>query len=307
VTEVLQGFGVIAVVILAGYLVARAGIVPEQTQEVLGKLAFYVFSPALLFTVLSQADWAVLFSQLLPVMVGSSLVMMALGVIIWGVILRRGVTQTAIAALGVGYVNANNIGIPVSAYVLGDAALSAPIILFQVVVVAPIALSILDIQTGQRSGSLVTTLTRPLKNPIIIASAAGAFVSWQDIDIPAIVVEPFALIGQAAVPVLLVLLGWSMAGNNPLAPSAYRADLIGVTVLKLALMPAVAWVLGVWVVGLSGEALFAAVVLAALPTAQNIFSYAIRYNIHVAFARDSVMVTTVASVVAFIGITLLLV
>lgn len=305
--EILQGFGVIAVVIFAGYLVARAGIVPEQTQEVLGKLAFFVFSPALLFTVLSQADWTVLFSQLLPVMVGSSLVMMALGVIIWGIILRRGVTKTAIAALGVGYVNANNIGIPVSAYVLGDAALSAPIILFQVVVVAPIVLSILDIQTGNRSGSLVKTLSRPFKNPIIIASAAGAFVSWQDIDIPAVVLEPFALTGQAAVPVLLVLLGWSMAGTNPLATSPHRADLIGLSALKLAVMPAVAWVLGAWVVGLDGDALFAAVVLAALPTAQNVFTYAVRYNIHVAFARDSVMVTTIASVVAFLVITVLLV
>jgi predicted permease len=184
VTQVLQGFGVIAVVILAGYLVARARVVPEQTQEVLGKLAFYVFSPALLFTVLSQADWAVLFSQLLPVMVVSSLVMMGLGVIIWGVILRRDVTQTAIAALGVGYVNANNIGIPVSAYVLGDAALSAPIILFQVVVVGPIVLTILDIATGNQSGPRVKILIRPLKNPILVASAAGAFVSWQDIQIP---------------------------------------------------------------------------------------------------------------------------
>ena len=306
-TEVLQGFGVIAVVILAGYLVARAGIVPAQTQEVLGKLAFYLFSPALLFTVLSQADWAVLFSQLLPVMVISSLVMMGVGVVIWGVILRRGVTQTVVAALGVGYVNANNIGIPVSAYVLGDAALSAPIILFQVAVVTPIVLSIMDIATGNRSGSRVATITRPLKNPIIIASVAGAFVSWRDIEIPPIVLEPFALTGQAAVPVLLVLLGWSMAGQNPLAPSPHRGDLIAVTVLKLVVMPAVAWVVGAWWLGLSGDALFAAVVLAALPTAQNVFTYAVRYNTHVALARDSVMVTTVASVVAFIVITLLLV
>jgi len=119
--------------------------------------------------------------------------------------------------------------------------------------------------------------------------------------------EPVALTGQAAVPVLLVLLGWSMAGHNPLAPSPHRRDLIAVTALKLVVMPAVAWVAGAWWLGLTGDALFAAVVLAALPTAQNVLTYAVRYNIHVAFARDSVLVTTVASVAAFIGITLLLV
>lgn len=304
--DILQGFGVIAAIIVAGYAVAKTGVLPSQTQEVLGKLAFFVFSPALLFSVLAQADWESLFSRLMPAMVVSSLTMMGLGVLIWGVFARRSVTNTVLAALSVGYVNANNIGIPVSAYILGDPALSAPIILFQVVVVGPIVLSILDITTGNRSGSLWRVVSRPLRNPIVIASVAGAVLSWQQIEVPDFVLEPFTLAGQAAVPILLVLLGLSMAGQNPFQPSPHRGDLVLVTVLKLAVMPAVSWALGTWWLGLSGEDLFAVVVLAALPTAQNIFTYAVRYERHVAFARDSVMVTTVAFVVAFVAITLLL-
>lgn len=297
----------IAAVIFAGYVVAKARLVPAQTQEVLGKLAFFVFAPALLFSVLAQSDWEALFSRLMPVMFVSAVTMIGLGAMIWGLVLRRGVTKTVFAALGVGYVNANNIGIPVSAYILGDPALSAPIILIQVVVIAPVVLIILDIATGKRSNSVWRVLSRPFKNPILIASATGAFLSWQHIQVPGFVLEPFVLAGQAAVPVLLLLLGWSMAGQNPLQKSPHRRDVLLVTVLKLALMPLVAWALGVWWFGLSGDDLFAVTVLAALPTAQNVFTYAVRYDQHVAFARDSVMITTVASAIAFVAITLLLV
>ena len=297
----------IAAVITAGFLVAKARIVPEQTQEVLGKLAFYVFTPSLLLTVLARADWTVLFSQLLPVLFVASLSMITIAVVVWGVVLRRGVETTIFAALGAGYVNANNIGLPVAAYILGDPALSAPIILFQVVLISPIVLAILDVSTRKQKSSRAAPFLRPLKNPIIIASVFGAFLSWRNIELPPIVFEPFSLLGQAAIPVLLVLLGWSMAGQNPLAASPHRKDVIAITVLKLVVMPVIAWALGTFWLQLEATALFAVVVLSALPTAQNVFTYAVRYGTNVAMARDSVMVTTVASVAAFIAITLLLV
>jgi malonate transporter and related proteins len=307
VIDVLQGFGVIASVIVVGFLIAKAKILPTQTQEVLGKLAFFVFTPSLLLTVLSQADWSVLFSQLLPVLLISTLVMLSLAVLIWGVVLRRGVAPTIFLALGAGYVNANNIGLPVAAYILGDPALSAPIILFQVVLITPIVLAILDITTGKKSRIPFLVFLRPFKNPIIIASLTGAFLSWQNIDLPAFVAQPVGLLGQAAVPVLLILLGWSMAGQNPLRPSPHRRDVLAVAGLKLVVMPLVAWMLGAWWLGLEGHTLFTVVILAALPTAQNVFNYAVRYNIQVAFSRDTLLLTTVLSAVAFVVITLLLV
>lgn len=305
--DALQGFAVIAVVITAGFLVAKARIVPEQTQEVLGKLAFYVFTPSLLLTVLARADWTVLFSQLLPVLFFSSMTMMLIAVVVWGVVLRRGVETTIFATLGAGYVNANNIGLPVAAYILGDPALSAPIILYQVALISPIVLAILDIHTGKQKGAAWTLFLRPLKNPMIIASLVGAFLSWQDVDLPPILLEPFSLLGQASIPVLLVLLGWSMAGNNPLVNTPHRTDVFAIAVLKLVAMPTIAWVLGTYWLNLESSTLFAVVVLSALPTAQHVFTYSVRYATNVALARDSVMLTTLASVITFTAITFLLV
>jgi malonate transporter len=61
-------------------------------------------------------------------------------------------------------------------------------------------------------------------------------------------------------------------------------------------MPVAAWLLGDFVFDLSRDELFVAVVLAGLPSAQNVFTYAQRYQTGVVVARDTVLVTTVLSV-----------
>ena len=49
-------------------------------------------------------------------------------------------------------------------------------------------------------------------------------------------------------------------------------------------------------VGLDGEALLAVTVLSALPTAQNVFVIATRYDRATLLARDAIFVSTLASV-----------
>jgi predicted permease len=61
-----------------------------------------------------------------------------------------------------------------------------------------------------------------------------------------------------------------------------------------------------FVLGLSGHALLAVVVCSALPTAQNIFVHATRYDRAVTLARDTILITTLGSVPVILLITLLL-
>ncbi|MBI5161232.1 MAG: AEC family transporter, partial [Micrococcales bacterium] len=60
--QALTGFVVIGVVIAAGWLLARLGVVGERAHVTLSRVAFFAASPALLFTVLARADLRVLFS-----------------------------------------------------------------------------------------------------------------------------------------------------------------------------------------------------------------------------------------------------
>lgn len=302
---VLIGFAIIAVVIAVGYLIGRFDILGQGADRVLARIVFFVLAPALLFTVLAEADVHQLFSQVLPISAAVATLNIVIYAVVALVIWRRAVPETVIGSLASGYVNGNNIGLPVSLYVLGDASSSAPVILLQLVVLAPIALTILDLTTSGKV-SVRRILLQPVRNPLIIGSALGLLVAVTGIELPDPVMAPFELVGAAAVPVVLLGFGMSLHGSRPLAPGTERRDVVVASILKLAVMPVAAWALGHFVFGLTGHLLFVVTVLAALPTAQNVFTYAQRYQRGVILARDAVLITTALSIVVLVIVAALL-
>ena len=302
---VLIGFAIIGSVIAVGYIVGRLGVLGPTATVVLGRAAFFVFLPALLFSVMAEADLAGLFSAFLPVSAIAALSCMLAFVLLARLLWRRGAPALTIGALASGYVNANNIGLPVAAYVIGDPTLVAPVILLQLVVFAPIALTILDVTTSGRL-SISRVLTQPVRNPLIIASVLGLVVALLGVDLPDPVVEPFRLLGAAAVPTVLFVFGLSLHGRRILEPGSGRRDVLLAVILKSIVMPLVAWGLGALVFGLEGVALFTVVVLAALPTAQNVYTYAARYQTAMPLARDSGLISTALAVPILIVIAALL-
>ena len=302
---VFAGFAVIAAVIAAGYLVGRLRLLGEHAPFVLSRLVFFVLTPCLLFSLLADADPAVLFSSRLAVSALAAITCFVLFTVVALLVFRRGVADTVIGALGSGYVNANNIGIPVAAYVLGDATYSAPVVLVQLLVFAPIALAILDAATSGRV-SVGRVLLQTIRNPLIIASALGTLIAVTGVELPELVFEPFRLIGAAAVPVVLIGFGMSLSRSRILEAGSGRRDVILASTLKLIVMPFAAFVLARFVFGMTGHELFAIVVLAALPSAQNVFNYAERYDRGVVVARDTVFITTVLCVPVLLVVALLL-
>lgn len=81
--------------------------------------------------------------------------------------------------------------------------------------------------------------------------------------------------------------------------------LVGTTA-KLLIHPALAWVLAYIVFGLRGEMLVASVIMAGLPTAQNIFVTASRYNEGVIVAKDTVLITTICAIPLMMVLALVL-
>ena len=218
---------------------------------------------------------------------------------------RRSVAETLIGTLSAGQVNSNNIGIPLSLYLLGSAAYPAPVILLQLLVFTPITMAIFEsITTGQRRPFPI--LQRTFTNPIVVGSVLGVLVSLSGWRMPPIVLDPAQLIANACVPVLLISYGISLHGQRVLAPSGRRRDILLATGLKLVLMPVVAWVVAAFVFHLTPNDVLIVTVLAALPTAQNVFNYAQRFSIGETIARDTVFLTTVGCVPVLIGITLIL-
>ena len=302
---VLTGFGIIAFVILVGYLAGRLGIGGPTAPFVLNRIAFFVTNPALLFVTLARADLRVVFSTQLIVAAIAAILSAAVFVALSRAFFRLPAPETTLGALGSGYVNANNIGLPVAVYVLGSASYVAPVLLLQLIVFAPIALTVLD-TTSRGAVSVRSILTQPFRNPMIIASVLGILVDVSGLTLPDAVLKPFELLGGAAVPLVLMAFGMSLVGARPLQAGAGRTPIVAAVVLKSAVMPLVAFVFARFVFGLDGQSLFAAVALAALPTAQNVYNFAARYERGMAVARDVVLLTTVFAVPALLVVAALL-
>ncbi len=303
--DALTGFVVVGLAIALGWMLGRIDLLGPHARHVLGRLTFFVLSPFLLFVVLAQADVHTLFSALLPVSAIAAVAVFAIYALIARLWWRRSVGETLIGALSSGQVNSNNIGIPLSLYLLGSAAYPAPVILMQLVVFTPISMAIFEaVSTGQRRPGAI--LRRTATNPIVVGSVLGMLVSVSGITLPPVAIEPLLLIANACVPVLLISYGISLHGQRVLGVPGRRRDVLVASVLKLAVMPVVAWAVAAHVLHLSPADVLIVTVLAALPTAQNVFNYAQRFDIGEPIARDTVFVTTLGCVPVLLLITWLL-
>lgn len=291
---VVTGFAVVGLAILTGYVVARIDLLGEHARYVLARLTFFVLNPFLLFAVLSDADLTLLFSALLPVSLLAACAMFLVYALIARLVWKRALGDIVIGALGAGYVNGNNIGIPIATYLLGNGAYAAPVILIQLLLITPVVLALLDsASSGGAAGwrGLGRALRRTLRNPMIIGAALGVLVAVTGIELPPMVIEPIELLAGAAVPVLLLSFGMSLHGQRVLTSAASRADVLLATGMKLFAMPVVAWAIGL-LFQLDAHAMLVVVVLASLPSAQNVFNYAQRYGVGEVLARDVVFLTT---------------
>lgn len=169
-------------------------------------------------------------------------------------------------------------------------------ILIQVLVVSPALLIVLETTRGG-GGSLGLVLAKPFRNPIIVSAVVGTVVLLTGVRVPEAVLQPFDLIGQAAIPIMLPAFGRSLGGSGATADSdagVARRDTFDVavaTVVKVLVVPLLTLVIA-RSFGLTGMPLLAAVVIATLPTAQNIYAIAAEFRVRPRTVRRVVLVST---------------
>jgi malonate transporter and related proteins len=308
VTGVLGGFAALAAVIAVGWAVGRTRILGADAPGILSRLSFYVATPALLFLTLGKADVGAVLSVSLVGTAGSAVLaaLVYAGSAWWRWRLPTGDLTTG--ALATSYVNAGNLGVPVAVYVLGDASYVAPVLLFQVLVMAPVGLALLagsDVGSGT-GPTWRQLLTQPLRTPVVIGCALGLVLAESGRELPSLVLEPIRLIAALAVPAALLAYGMTLHGAPRPAAGKLAGQVWLAVVLKLLVQPVAAYALGHWVAGLDGVALLSVVVTSALPTAQNVFVYAATYDRGTVLARDVILLSTVLSVPVLVVIALLM-
>ncbi|MEU1347559.1 AEC family transporter [Streptomyces sp. NPDC005795] len=334
----LSGFAPIWILTAIGYAAARGGLLGEQAESVLGRFVFHVAMPAALFTMVSSSRPGAFAHPSMVAFAAGTLLVSALGYAVGRRFFGHERAGAAVSGMASGYVNSANLGIPVAVHVLGDASFVAQVILFQVLVVSPVVLTLLDSGTrrgGSAPGGLRRMLTMPVRNPVIMASILGLAVSATGLRLPEAVTHSCDVLGAAAVPTALITLGLSLHGGRAggtdrvtgrsegdvagpvtgraeagvagpvtgraeagvAGPVTGRAE-VGVAVaLKTLVQPLVGFVVAGPLLHLPDHQVLAVVLCSALPTAQNAYLYAREYGLDTGLARNSVVASTVVSMV----------
>lgn len=316
---VLNGFAVIVALVALGWILARTQVLGHDARLVLNRLVFFVATPALLFDSLARTTLDQVFTGVFVVSAVSAIIIAVLYTAIARMWLHKPASDLVIGALSAGYVNSANLGIPIALYVLGDLGFVMPLLLFQVVVLQPIAIAVLERAQSESSGSdeahadggalkgAFSAIMQAVRSPIVLSALAGVVVAAVPWTLPEMLLEPVKLVGQISVPGALLVFGMSLYGVRILeAGASPRREIALASVLKLLAHPLLAYGLGAGLLGMQGHELLTVVVAAALPTAQNVLVVATRYGHGVLLARDSAVITTLGALPILLLVSALL-
>lgn len=303
-TAVVTGFATIFVAVAVGYLVGGIRALPENAQGTIAVLAFYVGTPAKMFQVASEADLSTVFSWHLVAFISASALMVVVTTAFsWRLTTQRRTMNCMAAA----YTNSGNLGLPIAHYVLGSAAWVAPVFLFQVGLMQPAMLLVIDSarardhdarRLGPRAiAALVCT------NPVTAATVLGLAVGFSGTQLPQLVMDPINLLAETSIPLMLIAFGLELRSSGIPRRFTHRACFL--IVAKCLVMPLVAWGIAS-LAGLPPEQIRAATVLAALPTAQVVLVHAIRYDMDRDLVQQVLFATTLLSIPVIAGTAFLL-
>ena len=303
--KLLAIFAVVAV----GWGAARSGrLVPEEASRVLSGAAFYVFVPALLFRTTARIDFQRLDIRVVLAFFVPTLALVAVVYIVLR-LRRRSVAaaEPSVRAITSSFGNAVQIGIPLAAALFGEAGLA-----LHLTVVGLHSLTLLTVLTalveldlarerpavGDRGARLLRTLATTVRNtvihPVVLPVLAGLAWNLSGAPLPGLLDEILATLGQAVVPVCLVLIGVSLAHYG--VRGALRSALL-LAALKLAVHPLAVLAFARFALGLTGVPLAIVVLLAALPVGSNALIFAQRYQTLPGETSTAIVVSTLAFVV----------
>jgi predicted permease len=296
----------ILVTVALGWLAGRLrwlGDAQSDPARVLGNAAFYIFVPALLFRTTARVDLGALPGGLLTAYFVPALACLA---VVYVAARRRRPAEPArpaVRAIASTYGNAVQMGIPMSAAMFGEAGLGLHLMLVSVhglillsVLTALVEMDLARSRAAERASPwpvLRATLRNTVIHPVVLPVLLGLAWNLAGLRLPPLVDEVLQLLGSAVVPLCLVLIGLSLAYYGV---QGHLRGALGVTLLKLLVLPAVVLGIARWGFGLEGLPLSVLVMLAALPVGSNALIFAQRYKTLQAEATAAIVLSTLAFV-----------
>lgn len=264
-----------------GYAWVKLGF--EYRLEFVTRLSMTLAVPCLIFTALMEA-------RIDP---GALAALSAAAAVAYGLLTVAGAALVGVARLPqrsylppLIFGNTGNLGLPLALFALGEEGLSYAVVVFAIMAIWSFTFGVWVVSGG---GSP----TRALREPMVYATLLGALFMVQGWQTPVFMTNTLKLIGQMAIPLMLITLGVAIARLSV----RHLARAGALSAVKLAVCTAVAWGAGLWFA--LPPAAFAILVLQlATPVAVTSYLLAEKYGADSDAVAGLVVASTLLSVVA---------
>ncbi|MGQ0600076.1 MAG: AEC family transporter [Anaerolineales bacterium] len=257
------------------------------------RLAFYVFSPCLVFSSLTQSLVnGAEFAQLAIFTLTHILLMAALtaGLGLALRLERRVLVTLIIAAV---FVNGGNFGLAANRFAFGEEALARAVVFYIFSTIGVYTVGIFLASLGKRSAA--EAIREVVTVPAFYALIAAGLARFTGFGVPLFLERAVTLLSEAAIPVMLVLLGLQIAQMKREVWARAKAGTLALAVgLQLIVAPLLAIALAA-VLGLGGVTRQAAILEASMPTAVITTVLALQYELDIDLMTAVVIVSTILS------------
>lgn len=279
ILTVLEVVAPVFILAAIGLIWVRLGY--EYSVTFVTKLTMTLSVPCLIFTALmkTQIDLGALATLTLAAFVAYSLV----GVLALGALKLAGLSlRTYLAPLTFG--NTGNLGLPLALFAFGEVGLDLAVVVFAVMAIGSFTIGLWIVAGG---GSIL----KMLKEPMVAATLLGALFLWQGWQTPTFLTNTLDLIGQLAIPLMLITLGVAL---GRLTPGNLSLNLV-LSIAKAAVCAGIAHTTGLWF-GLGDTALAVLTLQVATPVAVTSYLLAEKYDADAAAVAGLVVTSTALSV-----------
>lgn len=250
--------------------------------EFVSQLAMTVAVPALIFTALmtTEIDPAALQDLLLASLAAYGVVWIVFWVLCTLGKLER---RSFLAPLAFG--NTGNLGLPVVLFAFGEIGLGYGVVVFAV-------MAILAFTVGIWSVSGTSSMQKLLREPILWASLLGVLFLAMDWETPLFLTNTLSLVGQLAIPLMLITLGVAISKLTPRS----LTQALGLSVVKTALCAGIAYGVGL-LFALDPVPLAVLTLQVSTPVAVTSYLLAEKYGADSGAVAGLVVVSTALSVI----------
>jgi len=251
--------------------------------EFVTRLAMTLSVPALIFVALMKANISA--DTLSNLFLSSLIAYLFLALIFWitGKIFKLNMA-TYWAPLIFG--NTGNLGLPLAMFAFGEVGLGYAVVVFAVMAIGSFSIGVWMVSGG---GSI----NKVFKEPMVWATLLGALFLIQGWQTPKWATNTLELLGQMAIPLMLITLGVALARLKINLIS--RAIIL--SILKLCVSVGVAWIIGIYF-ELNDIAFAVLVMQIATPVAVTSYLLAQKYGADANEVAGLVIASTALSVFA---------